>query len=212
MDEQDEEIILEMCEGEEAVSISALGRLLEERGPFLLRRIKRTLSSHGLSGNLDDVATEIFQALALDLWQAAKKGALLEVKSLPEYVYGAARRRTLYYLRSEACRRERTPPSETFWEETDRILVQAGVMPAEMAELEEALYDCINELPGLQRKYIRILADNYECPPTPSEIADMHAVSPESVRNRLHDAREKLMECLEKKGYQIPNPLKGAAR
>lgn len=212
MGENEELVILEMCDEDQAKAKAALHRYLSERGLPILASIKKLLSQHGITFNVEEMAEEIFQELAYQLLRRAKEGSLLEVKSLGAYVYGAAKRCTLNYLRKEAGRPEFTPTSETFWEETDRIQVEDGLIPSEQKEFEEALFECIKALPARQQTYIRMRTTHYDDPPTPAEIAEMHGVSPESVRNRLLEARRSLEGCLKKKGHSIPLRRRGGRK
>ena len=209
MNEAEEQTILEMCDDDVALSGAAFGQFLSQHALPLLHCIKSLLTARGIHYNVEGMAEEILQELAVQLLRRARDDSLLDVRSLPEYVYGAAKKCALNSLRKGASRSEQIPSSETFWEETDRILTHDGLRPSELKEIEDAIFGCIEELPGLQKDYIRIIAANYNSPPSPGEIADLHGVSPEPVRNRLFEARKRLGECLKKKGHQIPKKASG---
>jgi len=212
MNEAEEQVILEMCDDDVARSRTALEQFLVQHAGGLLQAIRSLLAARGMTYNVDDMAEEILGDVTVELLESARSGSLLEVKSLPEYIYGAARNATFLYLRRGASRREQAFDAEPFWEKTDRLLVRHGVNPSEVKEFEDVLYACIERLPEVQKRYILMRASDYDSPPSPTEIANVLGVSPESVRNRLHEARKELKECMKKKGYPIPSGRLGAEK
>jgi len=204
MDEREEQTIMELCDDDHDSALQALEVILTEHGLPILGCIKGVLRTHGITFNLDDMAEEVFQQVAMELLSRGRDGELMGVESLKGYVFKAARLRTLRYLRDEARRADLIPLAGTFWDETDNILQEAGLTPAETADLERALAECIDELKGLKKEYVRIMAAHYDDPPSPQEIARLKGVSSVSVRNRLHEARRDLEDCLRKKGQSIP--------
>ena len=99
MDDAEELTILSLCEGAASGQTEALRQFLEEHGPPLLNRIESLLAARGITYNRADMATDILQDVAVQLWERAVSGDLMEVRSLRSYVYGAARRHTMYCLR-----------------------------------------------------------------------------------------------------------------
>jgi RNA polymerase sigma factor (sigma-70 family) len=206
------ETVVEMCDGDTEGTLRGLEAVLEEHGLPLLGCIRRVLQSRGITYNVEEMAADIFQQVAMELLLSASNEDLLNVASLKGYVYSAARRRTLCYLRDEGRRADKPSASETFWEMTDRLLSQEGIEPTEASDWEQALAECIKKLEGKKREYVLLLADSCDDPITPKEIARLHGVSPESVRNRLHDARDDLADCLRSKGQTLPLRRKGASQ
>lgn len=212
MNDRDLDTVVEMCDGDTEERLQALGAVLEEHGPPLLECIKGMLHRRGITYNLDEMAKDILQQVAMELLQSASNEALLNVKSLRGYVYAAARWRTLQFLRDGAREAEHLTHPGTFWQVTERLLAQEGVDPIETAELEQALAECIEKLDGKKRQYVQLIADDFYDPPGPKEIAEIYGVSPESVRNRLCDARDDLENCLRGKGHSLPFRRKGATQ
>jgi len=203
MDIVDQDTILDLCDEDAERSIQALHEYLGKHVLPLQNWIKKLLHQHGITYNVDEMAEEILQILCVNLLKRAADYSLLEVESLTGYVYRAARYATSYYLRPRK-NKDVIPESETFWETSDRILQEEGMKPSETQELEKALFFCIELLPDLQKKYINILAADYDDPLSPNEIAALNNVAPASVRNRLFEARKSLEQCLKAKGFNIP--------
>lgn len=209
MEPREEETIIKICEQEPDTVLEGLSSILTEHGPPLLDQIRRLLRVHGITYNLDDMAEEIFQQVAMELLVRGRDGKLMEVESIPGYVYRAAKFRTLRYLRDEGRRSDLTPLAGSMWDNTEELLEASGLSPAEAAELGNALAACIGELEGLKKEYVEIMAAHWSDPPSPSEIARWRGVSSGSVRNRLHEARVDLEDCLRGKGYTISLRRKG---
>lgn len=212
MDDHEEQLVLEMCEEDIELSVEAFKKVLIEHGNYVRASVHNLLRNHGITFNLDEMADEIFQKVATQLWEAAKKGKLLDVDSLKRYFFGAARLRTLNYLRQGSSNGKKEGSFESEPQETNSLLSVKDTDELVAKELEEALFDCIELLPGLQETYVRILAAHHNDPPSFVEIAEMREVSPSSVRNRVHEARKKLMNCMNRKGFDVPGDYKGEAK
>jgi RNA polymerase sigma factor (sigma-70 family) len=155
------------------------------------------------------MAEEILQEVGASLVHAARERSLLGVRSLRAYVYNVARICTLDHLRHGARRSAIPVASETAWERAGKIMAAEGLNPVETRELEEALAGCIAQLEGKQREYIKLLALHCEDPLTPAGLAQLVGASPESVRQRLFEARQNLENCLRAKGFTIPGSRPG---
>jgi len=208
MDIRERQLVQEMCDADPTRSRSAFVAFLNEEAPYLLALIRKVLLAHNFTMNNHETAEDIFQELAASLVVAAREGSLRNVRSLRAYVYNAARICTLNNLRKGARQAAIPVASETAWERAENIMIGEGLNPVEMRELEQAMADCIAQLDGKQREYVTILALHCDDPLTPTGLAEMVQASPESVRQRLFDARRSLEHCLKAKGFSIPT-LKG---
>ena len=173
--------------------------------PFLLALIRKVLLAHNFTRNIHDAAEDIFQELVTSLVGAAREGSLQNVRSLRAYVYNAARICTLNHLRKGARQAAIHVATETAWERAENIMIGEGLNPVETRELEQAVGDCIAQLAGRQREYVTILALHCDDPLTPSGLAELVRSSPDSVRQRLFEARQNLERCLIAKGFSIPS-------
>lgn len=205
MDEKEETLLLEICDSNIERCNKALHEALNTDYIYILKAIKRILMQRGITRNLEDMANDIFQGVVTDMLCKAQSGDLLNINSLTGYIFNAARCHTLAYLKKEGRLTQKMRDiASTFWTETDQMLVEFGTNPLETEELEKVIYECMEKLPGKQKDYIKILAQHYDAPPEPKDIAQMFGISSESVRNRLVEARKNMEECLKSKGYYIP--------
>jgi RNA polymerase sigma factor (sigma-70 family) len=204
MDEKERQLVRDMCDGDTARSRNAFAAFLNEEAPYLLALIRKVLLAHNFTMNNHETAEDIFQELATSLVGAAREGSLRNVRSLRAYVYNAARICTLNHLRKGARQAAIPVASETAWERAENIMIGEGLNPVETRELEQAMADCIAQLDGKQREYVTILALHCDDPLTPSGLAELVQASPESVRQRLFEARQSLERCLKGKGFSIP--------
>lgn len=214
MDKSEEDLILAMCDQDPAIAKRAFHDILATRGPKIRLAIDGYLKRHRVRANLQDMVDVVFQDFVVQLMRQARQGSLMDASSLGAYMYGIARNCARQYLKKGAGRPQVFSDVLDVWQETDRALVEEGLRPIELQELERAIDQCIAELTGLQRDYITILAEHWddESPPTAKDIARMVGVSSESVRNRLHEARNNLEECLRRKGQDLPLRRKGVRR
>jgi len=204
MDDRDRQLVQDMRNGNPVRSRNALVTVLDEEAPFLLALVRKVLLAHNFTRNTREAAEDIFQELVTSLVGAAREGSLQNVRSLRAYVYNAARICALNHLRKGARQAAIHVATETAWERAENIMIGEGLNPVETRELEQAVGDCIDQLAGKQREYVTILAMHCDDPLTPSRLAELVRSSPDSVRQRLFEARQNLERCLVAKGFSIP--------
>ena len=204
MNEQDDSDHLELCAGNADEREKAFNRFMQRNGQTLYGAIARDLNRRGVPGDVLDSADKILQETRIQLFKRAEQGELDNVTSLLAYTYGIAKNVTKNFLRKEVRRKILPAPDEDFWETSEKALAKMGVDPLEYGELSKALFECINQLPDLQKKYIYARADDPYDPLKPAELACIYKVSPGSVSSRLFEARQAIEECMKRKKLDIP--------
>jgi len=212
MKREEEDLILDMCDGDSALSKKAFTIFFEKHGVALQGAIRNKLRRYHLhEENLEQAVKCILNELAVILLGKARNGTLLEVESLTKYAYGVAKKCILQYFDNEKRFNNRLLFYD-IWNDGDKFLANKGIDPTAIEGVEIAIADCMQKLSEKENSYIQFLVDSPEDPPKPGKIAKWCGVSPESVRNRLSSARSKLLECLRKKGINMQPYLKEAKR
>jgi len=206
VDESEETLLLEMCSDDPEQAKDALRSFFERHASGLEAAIRNVLITHGIRANLDEMAEEILHDVVVIVARKAANDDLLKANSPKLYVYGTARRHTLRYLRDGKRRRTMEGADIPFWEATDELLGREKAADLDGDKLRQDILECMEALEGKQKDYMIILAQHVEEPLKLKGLAHTLGVSAVSVRNRVHEARHNVANCLEKKGH--PNPLR----
>lgn len=134
---------------------------------------------------IEDTADEIVKELFVELWERRERFVIHS--SMKAYLYAAARNRALNYIRANKSRSKYLTLQNI--ENEELMLIKSGdINPSqqlEQKELEDAVHDAIESLPGRCKLIFTLHRDNSL---TYSEIANVMEISPKTVENQMSKA------------------------
>lgn len=144
----------------------------------------------------DDARNDVYQQVLIHIWE--NFDAFEGKSQIGTWIYRISVNTCLGFLRSERQRQKLFVPGSVAAEETIRNYPAAEASADHEEELQ-ALYDRINELPGLDKTIISLYLEDLST----KEMAEVLDISEANVRVKIHRIKKILKEGLEREHHGL---------